>query len=80
MGKFGQGHLPARILSVARSSYGRVLKAAGKLGIQTVADQVVQASLKAVLEPIFDGGLSPCFSRGLISATRRAKRGRPRAV
>ena len=38
-------------------------KAGGKfrqLGIPTVADRVVQASLKAVLEPIFEADFSPC--------------------
>ncbi|MCA1674168.1 MAG: group II intron reverse transcriptase/maturase [Actinobacteria bacterium] len=31
-----------------------------KLGIPTVADRVVQASLKAVLEPIFEADFMPC--------------------
>jgi RNA-directed DNA polymerase len=31
-----------------------------KLGIPTVADRVVQASLKLVLEPIFEAGFKPC--------------------
>ena len=31
-----------------------------KLGIPTVADRVVQASLKLVLEPVFEAGFSPC--------------------
>ena len=31
-----------------------------KLGIPTVADRVVQASLKAVLEPIFEADFQPC--------------------
>jgi RNA-directed DNA polymerase len=31
-----------------------------KLGIPTIADRVVQASLKAVLEPIFEAGFKPC--------------------
>jgi RNA-directed DNA polymerase len=38
-------------------------KASGKLrrlGIPTVADRVVQASLKAVLEPIFEADFLPC--------------------
>src|SRR3984957_11248849 len=38
-------------------------KASGKLrrlGIPTVADRVVQASLKLVLEPIFEAGLQSC--------------------
>ncbi len=38
-------------------------KASGKLrklGIPTVADRVVQASLKAVLEPIFEADFKPC--------------------
>ena len=38
-------------------------KASGKLrklGIPTIADRVVQASLKAVLEPIFEADFQPC--------------------
>jgi RNA-directed DNA polymerase len=38
-------------------------KASGKvrsLGIPTAADRVVQASLKLVLEPIFEAGFKPC--------------------
>ena len=38
-------------------------KASGKLrklGIPTVADRVVQASLKAVLEPVFEADFKPC--------------------
>ncbi|MCP2251264.1 group II intron reverse transcriptase/maturase [Lentzea aerocolonigenes] len=31
-----------------------------RLGIPTVADRVVQASLKLVLEPIFEAGFQPC--------------------
>ena len=31
-----------------------------QLGIPTVIDRVVQASLKAVLEPIFEAGFKPC--------------------
>jgi RNA-directed DNA polymerase len=31
-----------------------------KLGIPTVADRVVQASLKAVLEPVFEADFQPC--------------------
>jgi RNA-directed DNA polymerase len=31
-----------------------------KLGIPTIADRVVQASLKAVLEPIFEADFEPC--------------------
>ena len=31
-----------------------------KLGIPTVADRVVQASLKLVLEPIFEADFQPC--------------------
>jgi RNA-directed DNA polymerase len=31
-----------------------------KLGIPTIADRVVQASLKAVLEPIFEANFKPC--------------------
>jgi RNA-directed DNA polymerase len=31
-----------------------------KLGIPTIADRVVQASLKLVLEPIFEADLKPC--------------------
>ena len=38
-------------------------KASGKLrrlGIPTIADRVVQASLKLVLEPLFEAGFQPC--------------------
>ena len=38
-------------------------KASGKLrklGIPTVADRVVQAALKSVLEPIFEADFKPC--------------------
>jgi RNA-directed DNA polymerase len=41
----------------------KIPKASGKLrslGIPTVADRVVQASLKAVLEPIFEADFKPC--------------------
>jgi RNA-directed DNA polymerase len=31
-----------------------------KLGIPTVADRVVQASLTTVLEPIFEADFKPC--------------------
>ena len=31
-----------------------------RLGIPTARDRVVQAALKLVLEPIFEGGLRPC--------------------
>jgi RNA-directed DNA polymerase len=31
-----------------------------RLGIPTVADRVVQASLKLVLEPIFEADFKPC--------------------
>ena len=31
-----------------------------RLGIPTVADRVVQASLKLVLEPIFEADFEPC--------------------
>ncbi|WP_433170596.1 hypothetical protein [Actinoallomurus sp. CA-150999] len=31
-----------------------------KLGIPTIADRVVQASLKSVLEPIFEANFKPC--------------------
>ena len=52
-------------------------KASGKLralGIPTVTDQVVQAALKLVLEPIFEADCAPrgaaCTGRG--GRTRRA--------
>lgn len=41
----------------------KIPKAGGKLralGIPTVADRVVQACLKLVLEPVFEAGFSPC--------------------
>jgi RNA-directed DNA polymerase len=52
-GEFG----PAEVRQVT------IPKASGKLrklGIPTVADRVVQASLKAVLEPIFEADFPPC--------------------
>jgi retron-type reverse transcriptase len=42
-------------------------KAGGKrrrLGIATVRDRVVQASLKLVLEPIFEADFLPCSYQG----------------
>ncbi len=40
---------------------GRVMKLVrARLGIATIADRVVQASLKLVLEPIFEADFLPC--------------------
>ena len=50
-------------------------KASGKvrsLGIPTVADRVVQASLKLVLEPIFEADFKPC-SYGFRNAGHRTR-------
>ena len=44
-----------------------------KLGIPTIADRVVQASLKLVLEPIFEADFQPC-SYGFRPNRRRARR------
>ena len=46
-----------------------------RLGIPTVADRVVQASLKLVLEPIFEADFQPC-SYGFRPEPARAGRGR----
>jgi RNA-directed DNA polymerase len=51
------GFRPAEVRQV------RIPKAGGKfrkLGIPTIADRVVQASLKLVLEPIFEADFKPC--------------------
>ena len=42
-----------------------------KLGIPTIADRVVQASLKLVLEPIFEADFKPCSYR--VRPNRRAQ-------
>lgn len=55
--------LKARRYSPTRVRERRIPKGAGKmrrLGIPTSADRVVQASLKLVLEPIFEAGFKPC--------------------
>ncbi len=46
-----------------------------RLGIPTVADRVVQASLKLVLEPIFEADFHPC-SYGFRPNRRARRRGR----
>jgi RNA-directed DNA polymerase len=45
-----------RQVAIPKSTPGKFRK----LGIPTVADRVVQASLKAVLEPIFEADFKPC--------------------
>ncbi|MFF9646191.1 hypothetical protein [Kitasatospora aureofaciens] len=40
-----------------------------RLGIPTVADRVIQASLKLVLEPVFEADFRPC-AYGRTSAWR----------
>lgn len=55
--------LKARQYVPQRVREKRIPKASGKvrsLGIPTVADRVVQASLKLVLEPIFEADFKPC--------------------
>ena len=55
--------LKARRFRPERAREKTIPKASGKirsLGIPTVADRVVQASLKLVLEPIFEADFKPC--------------------
>lgn len=55
--------LKANRFTPTRVKEKTIPKAAGKirrLGIPTAADRVVQASLKLVLEPIFEAGFYPC--------------------
>ena len=55
--------LRARTFCPSPTRRVEIPKAGGKvrrLGIPTVADRVVQASLKAVLEPIFEADFKPC--------------------
>jgi RNA-directed DNA polymerase len=57
------GELRARTFRPSPTRRVEIPKAGGKvrkLGIPTVADRVVQASLKAVLEPIFEAEFKPC--------------------
>ena len=48
--------VPVRRVMIPKGKTGKVRK----LGIPTIADRVVQASLKAVLEPIFEADFKPC--------------------
>ena len=55
--------LKARRFTPTRVREKAIPKASGKvrrLGIPTAADRVVQASLKLVLEPIFEADFKPC--------------------
>ena len=51
------GFRPVEVRQVAIPKANGKLR---KLGIPTIADRVVQASLKAVLEPIFEADFKPC--------------------
>jgi RNA-directed DNA polymerase len=58
-----QDELKARRFAPQRVREKAIPKAGGKvrkLGIPTVADRIVQASLKLVLEPIFEADFKPC--------------------
>lgn len=58
-----RAHLKASRFTPSRVREKTIPKATGKirrLGIPTVADRVVQTSLKLVLEPIFEAGFHPC--------------------
>jgi RNA-directed DNA polymerase len=58
-----RGDLKARRFAPTRVREKTIPKASGKvrrLGIPTAADRVVQASLKLVLEPIFEADFLPC--------------------
>jgi RNA-directed DNA polymerase len=52
----GFGPVEARQVMIPKGNSGKFRK----LGIPTIADRVVQASLKAVLEPIFEADFKPC--------------------
>lgn len=58
-----RGELKARRFAPQRVREKTIPKGSGKirrLGIPTTADRVVQASLKLVLEPIFEAEFKPC--------------------
>jgi RNA-directed DNA polymerase len=52
----GFGPVEVRQVRIPKGTPGKFRK----LGIPTVADRVVQASLKAVLEPVFEADFQPC--------------------
>jgi RNA-directed DNA polymerase len=52
----GFGPVEVRRVMIPKGSTGKFRK----LGIPTIADRVVQASLKLVLEPIFEADFKPC--------------------
>lgn len=58
-----RAELKARLFAPQRVREKAIPKASGKirrLGIPTTADRIVQASLKLVLEPIFEAEFQPC--------------------
>ena len=70
----GFGPVEVRQVMIPKGNTGKFRK----LGIPTIADRVVQASLKLVLEPIFEADFKPC-SYGF-RPNRRATTRSPRST